>query len=113
MSSLHFIDSPIRTLRVGLTQALGRTKRCKGMAASSWLWHHRFGGLLVRGVGYFISARGVACSGVRPALREFRSRTTAAPHFFLLRDRLGAGTVAVVLQAQAMATSLSSATAAA
>jgi len=43
----------------GLILALGRTKRCKGLAAPALFLLHDFGGLLVRGVGSVIALRGV------------------------------------------------------
>ena len=61
----------MRTLRVGLIQALGRTKRCKGLSASALLLFGRFGWFLLRGVGYFIAIGQFLCSCVAPALRGF------------------------------------------
>ena len=59
MLLFHRNNSPTGRLRVGLIQALGRTKRCKGLAASALLWLGRFGRFLVRCVCSVIALRGV------------------------------------------------------
>ena len=69
-SLLHCNNSPISTLRVGLIQALGRTKRCNMFGTIGAFLFHRFVRFLARGVGFLCGLAGLLCSCVAPALCE-------------------------------------------
>ena len=59
------------TKRVGLIQALGRTKRCKGLAAVPLLWLGRFGWFLVCRAGSVVALRGVPVQLCQACALEF------------------------------------------
>ena len=94
--------SPIRGLRVGLTQALARKQRCKELSASTLLLLGRFGRFLLRGVGCFIAIGQFLCSCVAPALHAPRPQRRSILRNWAWKVRRCAGTVVVVLQAQAV-----------
>ena len=102
MLLFHCINSPTGRLRVGLIQALARTKRCTGLSGSTLLLLGRFGWFLLRGVGCFIAIGQFLCSCVAPALHAPRLQLCSILRNWAWKVRGCAGTVVVVLQAQAV-----------
>ena len=77
--------------------------RCKGLSGSTLLLLSHFGWFSLRGAGCFIAIGQFLCSCVAPALHGPRLQHCSVVRDWAWKDRRCAGTVIVVLQAQAVA----------